>query len=111
MDYTEALAYLYSLANYERISLGRAVARTLNLERMSALLERLGNPHQRYRTLHVAGTKGKGSTSAMLAACLQQLGARVGLYLAASEQFPRAHSRGRRTDRAAGTRRAHGAGA
>ncbi|MDW8054961.1 MAG: folylpolyglutamate synthase/dihydrofolate synthase family protein [Anaerolineae bacterium] len=80
MNYAEALAYLYSLTNFERVALDRAAARMLNLERMNALLAYLGNPHQRYRTIHVAGTKGKGSTSAMLAACLQQLGARVGLY-------------------------------
>ncbi|MCL5998342.1 MAG: bifunctional folylpolyglutamate synthase/dihydrofolate synthase, partial [Chloroflexi bacterium] len=53
---------------------------TLNLERMRDLLAALGNPHERYKTIHIAGTKGKGSTAAMLASCLQQLGLKVGLY-------------------------------
>ncbi|MCS7057260.1 MAG: bifunctional folylpolyglutamate synthase/dihydrofolate synthase, partial [Thermoflexales bacterium] len=41
---------------------------------------RLGNPQERYRTIHVAGTKGKGSTCALMASCLRQLGLKVGLY-------------------------------
>jgi dihydrofolate synthase / folylpolyglutamate synthase len=80
MTYQEALAYLYSLTNYERVALNNYGVETLDLERMRDLLAALGNPHERYKTVHVAGTKGKGSTSAMLAACLMQLNLRVGLY-------------------------------
>ncbi len=80
MLYTEALNYLYSLANYERAPMPAYSAETLNLERMSTLMAALGNPQERYKTIHVAGTKGKGSTSAMLAACLQQLGLKTGLF-------------------------------
>lgn len=79
MLYTEALAYLYSLTNYERTPTDNYVA-TLKLDRIRELLARLGNPHERYRTIHVAGTKGKGSTCAFIASCLRQLGLRVGLY-------------------------------
>lgn len=80
MLYAEALDYLYSLANYERVAPPAYSAETLNLDRMRALLAALGNPHERYKTIHIAGTKGKGSTSAMLASCLQQLGLKTGLY-------------------------------
>lgn len=80
MLYTEALAYLYSLANYERVPMGAYSPETLNLDRVRNLLAKLGNPHERFRTVHVAGTKGKGSTSAMMASCLQQLGLKTGLY-------------------------------
>lgn len=52
----------------------------LGLERMEALLERLGNPHRRLRFIHVAGTNGKGSTCAYLASVYQHAGYRVGLY-------------------------------
>lgn len=52
----------------------------MKLDRMHALLARVGNPHQRLRILHVAGSKGKGSVSAMLAAILQRAGYRTGLF-------------------------------
>ncbi len=51
-----------------------------NLSRMSRLLAALGNPHRQVRCAHVAGTKGKGSTSHMLAAMLEHAGYRTGLY-------------------------------
>jgi len=51
-----------------------------DLSRMEALLSYLGNPHQKYRVIHVAGTKGKGSTAAMIASCLQMAGYKVGFY-------------------------------
>lgn len=80
MRYAEALEYLYALANYERVPIGAYAPEFLNLDRVRDLLSRLGNPQERYKTVHVAGTKGKGSTSAMLASCLRQLGLKVGLY-------------------------------
>jgi dihydrofolate synthase/folylpolyglutamate synthase len=79
MRYAEALEYLYSLTNYERAPTDNYVA-TLKLDRVRELLTRLGDPHKRYRAIHVAGTKGKGSTCAFIASCLRQLGLRVGLY-------------------------------
>ena len=57
---------------------------TFHLERISRLLERLGNPHLAVPTIHVAGTKGKGSTAAMIAAILSAAGHRVGLYTSPS---------------------------
>lgn len=80
MPYHDALQFLYGLTNYERIPLQTYSPATLNLERMRDLLASLGNPHERYRTIHIAGTKGKGSTAAMMSQCLRQLGQRVGLY-------------------------------
>ena len=71
MTYASAVAYLYSLQKHG-IKLG--------LETMAALIGRLGMPQARYRTLHIAGTNGKGSTAAMTAAILQKAGYRVGLY-------------------------------
>ncbi|HEY3290728.1 MAG TPA: folylpolyglutamate synthase/dihydrofolate synthase family protein [Anaerolineae bacterium] len=80
LSYHDALAYLYGLTNYERIPLQNYSPASLNLDRMRDLLASLGNPHERYRTIHIAGTKGKGSTAAMMSQCLRQLGQRVGLY-------------------------------
>jgi dihydrofolate synthase/folylpolyglutamate synthase len=51
-----------------------------NLDRIEALLRRLGSPHQQARTVHVAGTKGKGSTAAMCDAVLHAAGYRTGFY-------------------------------
>ena len=60
---------------------GLRYAREKNgLENMRALLERLGNPQDRLRCVHVAGTNGKGSTCAMLARMLRQCGLNTGLY-------------------------------
>lgn len=70
-SYPETLDYLFSLHRFG-IKLG--------LEAITDILARLGNPQRRYPTLHVAGTNGKGSSSAMLARILEASGYRVGLY-------------------------------
>ncbi len=77
MTYEEALRFWYGRINYE---VRAAKPGDLKLERMRALLKLLGNPHDRLRIVHVTGTKGKGSTCAMLAAILQAAGYRVGLF-------------------------------
>jgi dihydrofolate synthase / folylpolyglutamate synthase len=75
--YEQALAFWFSRVNYER----RAPRPSdLKLDRMRALLALLDNPQDRLRIVHVAGSKGKGSTSAMLAAILRQAGHRTGLF-------------------------------
>ncbi len=76
-SYEQALAFWYSRINYEQRT---PQPSDLKLDRMRALLSLLGNPHERLRILHVAGSKGKGSTSAMLAAILRQAGYRTGLF-------------------------------
>ncbi len=80
MDYHSALRYLYSLVDYEKKRIERYSPDEFKLDRVEALLAALGNPHRAYPVLHVAGTKGKGSVSAMLAAIARAGGRKVGLY-------------------------------
>jgi dihydrofolate synthase/folylpolyglutamate synthase len=76
-----ALDWLFSSTNYEQKQIVRYNTRAFNLDRAAAILEMLGNPHRSYPTVHIAGTKGKGSTSAMVTALLRAAGlAKVGLY-------------------------------
>jgi len=79
MDYHQAMEYLDSFQNYERVT-GYNYEEVFSLDRVRQLLKRLGNPERRYPTLHVAGTKGKGSTCVFAASILQAAGLRVGLY-------------------------------
>ena len=79
MTFHDALAYLESLTNYERIHQPDAMRR-IRLERMHQLCKRLGSPQRRFRSILVAGTNGKGSICAMIYAILRQAGLRVGLY-------------------------------
>ena len=78
MTYSETLEYLYtSTPVFERVG---ASAYKEGLENTIALDNHFGNPHRLFKTIHVAGTNGKGSTSHTLAAILQSAGYRVGLY-------------------------------
>lgn len=77
--YEQALAFLHSRINYERTSASLS-ATDFKLDRMRHLLDRLGNPHERIPAIHIAGTKGKGSTAAMMSAALQRSGYTVGLF-------------------------------
>jgi len=78
MNYKETIAYLYdTLPMFSRIG---AAAYKNDLINTVALCEILGNPHKKFKSLHVAGTNGKGSTSHMLAAVLQTAGFKTGLY-------------------------------
>jgi dihydrofolate synthase/folylpolyglutamate synthase len=77
MNYQEALEYLLKFADYERLPRSGIV---WDLRRIERLLERLGNPQNAAKSVHIAGTKGKGSTSAMVASILKRAGYRVGLY-------------------------------
>ncbi|WP_146682187.1 bifunctional folylpolyglutamate synthase/dihydrofolate synthase [Limihaloglobus sulfuriphilus] len=79
-NYDKALNYLFSVTDYERARHMRYNVDTFDLERMSKLLELLGNPHKGKKFIHVAGTKGKGSTATLLARLLQANGFKVGLY-------------------------------
>src|SRR5512135_356535 len=78
--YSEALAYLNEFINYERTQPQQYAPETLNLDRVNRLLDRLGRPDRAYRAIHIAGTKGKGSTAAMIEACLRAAGYRTGFY-------------------------------
>ena len=80
LTYNAALNYLLDHTDWERRSLGTAARGAWNLDRPRALLTTLGHPERRYPCIHVAGTKGKGSTAAFLASILHTAGRRVGLY-------------------------------
>ncbi len=80
MKYPQAVAYLESLIDYEKTPAGAAAARLWNLDRMFHMLSAVGDPHLGLRCLHIAGTKGKGSTAAMAASILDAAGHQVGLY-------------------------------
>ena len=71
--------FLYGRLNYERSGLPRG-SLGLGLGRMRRLVRRLGDPQNQFKIIHVAGTKGKGSTSTMIAAGLTQAGYRTGLF-------------------------------
>lgn len=78
MNYKQTLDYLYGkLPMFTRVG---AVAFKKDLHNTIAMCEKLGNPQHKFKTIHVGGTNGKGSTSHMLAAILQQAGYKTGLY-------------------------------
>ena len=79
LSYEEAVEQIMRLADFERgtHSPGHGV---FHLDRMRLLMERVGNPHLDVPTIHVAGTKGKGSTAAMIASILSADGYKTGLY-------------------------------
>ena len=79
MTYAEAVAYVESFTNYERIHDPNAM-RAVKLERMRQLCQRLAEPQRRFRSILVAGTNGKGSICAMLYSMLREGTLRVGLY-------------------------------
>jgi dihydrofolate synthase/folylpolyglutamate synthase len=81
VDHDSALAYLFGRIDYERADRFPSCSHGLSLDRMRELASRLGDPQRRFPVVHVAGTKGKGSTSGMIAAVLTASGYRTGLYI------------------------------
>ena len=78
MNYKETVEYLFnSTPVFEHVG---ASAYKEGLSNTLALDEHLGHPHKNFKTIHVAGTNGKGSCSHTLAAILQSMGMKVGLY-------------------------------
>jgi len=73
VTYPDSLQFLYALGNEMKTA-------KFGLERIRAVLDALGSPEKAYRVVHVAGTNGKGSTCAMIAAGLQAAGVRTGLF-------------------------------
>lgn len=71
MDYSDALQYIHSRMRFGSV---------LGLERITELLDKMGNPQKNLRFVHVAGTDGKGSTCNMIASILKEVGYRTGLY-------------------------------
>ncbi len=81
MEYVESLRYLYSFADWERgIGYGKGAPPRFSLDRITSLLRVLDNPHQRFPSVHIAGSKGKGSTAATVESILRSAGIRTGLY-------------------------------
>lgn len=78
--YEHAIEFLFGRINYERALSGSYSTSDFKLDRMRQLLSLLGEPQQRLPAVHVAGTKGKGSTAVMVARILQAAGYRVGLF-------------------------------
>ena len=78
MTYKDSLDFLFSqLPMFSRIG---AAAYKPGLETSLRLDDRFGNPHLRFKSIHIAGTNGKGSTSHSIASILQEQGYKVGLY-------------------------------
>ena len=78
--YNQALDYLYSYVDYSLKKSSELAKAHFELGRMRALMDYLGNPQDAYPIIHVAGTKGKGSTSALMASALTAAGYKTGLY-------------------------------
>lgn len=81
MNYRDTLAYIYTYTNYERKGLPKYTMTNYDLTRIETLLERLGNPHRAFKSLLIAGTKGKGSTAAFSESMLRAAGYHTGLYI------------------------------
>lgn len=93
MDYTSALAYIEQFIDYERSPDFARQARFYNLNRITHLLDLLGNPHEKLKVIHVAGSKGKGSTAAIIASVLTHAGYKTGLYTSPHLITPRERCR------------------
>ncbi len=78
MNYSETLKYLFErLPMYQRVG---GAAYKANLDNTHQMTEMLGHPETKFKTLHIAGTNGKGSTAHLLASVLQECGYKTGLY-------------------------------
>lgn len=80
MTYDQAVKFLLGLTDYEKTTLPAGGTENFDLRRMEELLQALGNPHKGRKTVHIAGTKGKGSTSSMIAGILTTAGYNTGLF-------------------------------
>ena len=80
MDYSQAEEYILGFTDYEKIPGILYTSANYDLRRMDELLQPLGNPQLTAKTVHIAGTKGKGSTSAMITEVLTTSGYRTGLF-------------------------------
>lgn len=78
--FSEVVTYLESFTNLEKQT-DHYTTRTYRLDRMHAILSHIGNPERSFKTIHIAGSKGKGSTASYLASGLTSLGHKTGLYV------------------------------
>ena len=70
--YQQAIGYLFDQTDYEGQKRLRYNVTTFDLDRMNGFLKALGNPHKKVKTVHIAGTKGKGSTATMLGKMVEE---------------------------------------
>ena len=78
MNYNETIEYLYAcLPMFQRIG---AAAYKADIHNTVELMKRLGNPERRFKSVHVAGTNGKGSSAHLIASILREKGLKVGLH-------------------------------
>ncbi|MCB9134354.1 MAG: bifunctional folylpolyglutamate synthase/dihydrofolate synthase [Anaerolineales bacterium] len=80
LSYPDAITYLNHFLDHSKTHAANLVPENFDLRRVHTLLAALGDPHRAYPVIHIAGTKGKGSTAAFCAAALQSAGYRTGLY-------------------------------
>ncbi|MBN1399955.1 MAG: bifunctional folylpolyglutamate synthase/dihydrofolate synthase [Anaerolineae bacterium] len=80
LTYEEALRRIFERTNFERGAQPPYSERVWRLERVEELLSHFGQPHRAYPSVHIAGTKGKGSTTAMIDSVLRAAGYRTGMY-------------------------------
>ncbi len=89
MDYDAAIAYLDSLVNYERTGLRREFADEVRLDTIRRLSQLLGNPHEQFAAVHIAGSKGKGSVAATVEAMARAGAYHTGLFTSPHLVSPR----------------------
>ncbi len=80
VDYDAAIDFLNSRVNFEQLHAHKLKNESFKLDRMHALVKELGDPHLAVPVVHIAGSKGKGSTCAMLESCLRSSGYTTGLF-------------------------------
>ncbi len=79
-SYEEALSFLHKAIDYEKLISYQYNASTFSLDRMVEMLEYAGNPHKAFLSIHITGTKGKGSTSIMMSTILEHASLTTGLF-------------------------------
>ena len=80
LSYEAAASYIQTFLNTEKSPDFSRDARRYNLDRITQLLDKLGNPHQHFKIIHIAGSKGKGTTATIIASILTHAGYQTGLF-------------------------------
>jgi dihydrofolate synthase/folylpolyglutamate synthase len=97
LNYRQALEYIYSFSDYETTHKLRDSV-SYDLRRVFELMSLLDNPHLKAKTVHIAGTKGKGSVAAMISSVLTASGYKTGLTLSSPYRHQGSLSNRRRND-------------
>lgn len=84
---TSALKYLDSFVNYEKIGFSK-IDKPFDLEKLKSVLNKMDNPQRAFKTIHIAGTKGKGSVSTFTSSILEEAGFKVGLFTSPHLETP-----------------------